>query len=52
MYHVPLGLQCIYGRIDKRGENEDGKEGSEISGGGKREMRLPGLSYADDLVVW
>ena len=35
VYHVPLALQCIYGRSDE-GENGDGMEGSEISGGGKR----------------
>ena len=42
MYHVPLALQCIYGRSDE-GENGDGEEG--------REWRLPGLLYADDLVL-
>ena len=34
MYHVPLALQCIYGRSDGGGEKGDGKEGSDISGGG------------------
>ena len=43
VYHVPLGLQCIYGRSDEGGENEDGEEG--------RELRLPGFLYADDLVL-
>ena len=33
----------IYGCSDKRGENGDGKEG--------RDWRLPGLLYADDLVL-
>ena len=36
MYHVPLALHCIYGCSDEGGENEDGEEGSEISGVGKR----------------
>ena len=36
MYHIPLDLQCIYGRSDEGGENGDGEEGSEILEGGKR----------------
>ena len=36
MYHVPLTLQCLYGRSDEGGENGDGEEKSEISGKGKR----------------
>ena len=44
MYHVPLALQCIYGRIGEGCENRDGEEG--------REWRLSGLLYADDLVLW
>ena len=36
MYHVPLALQCIYGRSDVKGEYGFGEEGSEISRGGKR----------------
>ena len=36
MYHVPLALQCIYECSDEGGENGDGKEGSEISGGRER----------------
>ena len=40
MYHVPLDLQCIYGRSDEGAENRDGEEGNNISGG---EWRLPGL---------
>ena len=36
MYHVPLDLQYIYGRSDEVGENGDGEEESEISGGEKR----------------
>ena len=40
MYHVLMALQCIYGCSDERGENGDGEEG-----------RLPGLLYADDLVL-
>ena len=47
MYHFPLAHQCIYGRSDE-GENGNGEEGSEISGRG---WRLPGLLYADDLVL-
>ena len=42
MYHVPLAFQCIYGCSDERGEDGDGKEGSEIPRGGKRvEIALP-----------
>ena len=36
MYHVPLTVQCIYGWRDEEGEDEDGKEGSEILGGWER----------------
>ena len=36
MHHIPLALQCIYGRSDEGSENGDGEEGSEISGGEKR----------------
>ena len=36
-------LLVVYGSSDKRGENGDGKDGSEISGGS--------LLYADDLVL-
>ena len=36
MYHVPLALQCIFGRSDEGGENGDGEEGSEVSGGEKK----------------
>ena len=43
MYHVFLTFQCICGHRDEGGTNGDGKEG--------REWRLPGLSYADDLVL-
>ena len=43
MYHVPLALQCIYGRRDERSEKGGGEEG--------REWRLPDLLYADDLVL-
>ena len=43
MYHVPLALQCIYGYSGEGDENGDGEEG--------REWRLPGLLYADDLVL-
>ena len=43
MYHVPLVVKCIYGCSKEGGKNEDGKEG--------RELGLPGLLYADDLVL-
>ena len=43
MYHVPLSVKCIYGCSYEGGKNEDGKEG--------RELGLPGLLYADDLVL-
>ena len=32
MYHVPLSLQCVYGRSDERGESGEREDGSEISG--------------------
>ena len=43
MYHILLALQSIYGCSDEGGENGNGEEG--------REWRLPGLFYADDLVL-
>ena len=43
MYHVPLAVKCIYGCSREGGKNEDGKE--------ERELGLPGLLYADDLVL-
>ena len=43
MYHVPLAVKCIYGCSNEGGKNEDQKEG--------RELRLPGLLYANDLVL-
>ena len=43
MYHIPLTFQCIYVCSDG-GENRDKEEG--------REWRLPGLLYADDLVLF
>ena len=42
MYHVPLAVKYIYG-CSNGGTNVDGKEG--------RELRWPGLLYADDLVL-
>ena len=30
MYYVPLAVQCIYVWSDEKGEDGDGKEGSEI----------------------
>ena len=50
MYHIPLGLQCIYGHSDEESENRDGEEGSEIQEEG-REWRLPNFLYADDLIL-
>ena len=35
MYHVPLAVQCIHGRSDEGAGNGDGREGSEIPGGGE-----------------
>ena len=31
-YHVPFAFQCVYARSDEGGENEDGKDRSEILG--------------------
>ena len=50
VHHVPLALQCIYGLSDEGGKNGDG-EGVRYQEEG-RELRLPGLLYADDLVLW
>ena len=36
MYHVPLDFKCIYGVGDKRCENVDGEDMSEVCGGGER----------------
>ena len=41
---------CVYGCNDERGENGDGEDGSEVSGGGKR-VRLPSLLYVEDLAM-
>ena len=43
MYHVPLPVKCIYECSSEGGKNDDGKE--------VRELGLPGLLYADDLVL-
>ena len=40
MYHVPLALLCIYGQSDEGGM------------GRREERRLPGLLYADGLVLY
>ena len=40
MYHVSMAVQCIYRCSYEGGEDGDG-----------REWRLPGLFYADDLVL-
>ena len=36
MYHVPLAVQCIYGRSNELGEDGDGKGVSELAGGWER----------------
>ena len=36
VYSVSLAVQCIYGRNDDGGEDEDGKKRSELSGGWER----------------
>ena len=36
VHNVLLAIQCIYRRSDEKSENGDGKEGIDISGGGKR----------------
>ena len=38
-----MAVKCIYGCGNEGGKNEDGKEG--------RELVLPGLLYADNLVL-
>ena len=43
VYHVSLAVECIYGCSNKGGKNEDGKE--------ERELGLPVLLFADDLVL-
>ena len=43
VYHVPLAVKCIYGCSNEGSKNKDGKEG--------RVLGLPGLLYADDLVL-
>ena len=45
---MTLALQCIYGRNDEGDDNGVGEERSEIS---RREWKLLGLLYADDLVL-
>ena len=50
MHKVPLSVQCIYGWSGDGGEDGDVKKGSKIPGGW--EWRLPGLLYADDLVLY
>ena len=47
LYRVLLTYHCLYGCSDERGENANGKNGSEIKG----DWRLPGLLYASGLVV-
>ena len=43
VHHVPVGVQSIYGWSDEGGEDRNGKEG--------REWRMPGLLYADGLIL-
>ena len=43
VYHVSLPVKCIYGCSSEEGKNEDEKEVTELG--------LPGLLYADDLVL-
>ena len=43
MYQVSLAFKCIYGCSKEGGKNEDVKDG--------RELGLPGLLYADNLVL-
>ena len=43
MYHVLLADKCIYGCSNEGSKYKDWKEG--------RELGLPGLLYADDLVL-
>ena len=43
VYHAPLAVKGIYGYRNEGGKNGDGKE--------RRELRLPGLLYADDLIL-
>ena len=43
VYNVLLTFQCIYRCSDERSENGDGE--------GESMWRLPGLLYADDLVL-
>ena len=50
MYHFPLAVQCIYEWSDEGGEDGDGRRGASFLEDG-REWRLPGLLYADDLVL-
>ena len=44
MYRIPLAVKFIYGCSNEGGKNRDGKEG--------RELRLPRLLSADDLVLY
>ena len=52
MYHVPFALQLVYGCIDERSESGDGEDGDERFMEEGREWRLPGLLYADNLVMY
>ena len=44
VYHIPLAVKCIYGCSNEGGKNEDQKE--------EKELGLPWLLYAGDLVLW
>ena len=50
MYHVPLDLQCIYGRSDEEGKLEIASRVVRFWEEG-RKWRLTRLLYADDLVL-
>ena len=51
MYHVPLAFQCIYmDAVMKEVKREMGRRGMRFQEEG-REWRLPGILYADDLVL-
>ena len=45
-----MAFQCIYERTDEEGENENGKEEVRFLEE-KREERLPGLLYADEMAL-
>ena len=50
MYHVSLAVQCIYECSDKAAKMEMGRRRVRFLED-RREWRLPGFLYADDLVL-